>query len=123
LLTTLHAGGAEEVPARLEAMALAAPGAVLDVVRRLIAGGIGAVVHVERGPAGRRVAALAELVAGDDGQPRALPLRSAGLALGLHATGRVPGWAHRLDPAALVAFEPAAAHGRVRVLCPRRPGR
>jgi Type II/IV secretion system protein len=123
LLTTLHAGGAEEVPARLEAMALAAPGAALDVVRRLIAGGIGAVVHLERGPAGRRVAALAELVAGDDGQPRALPLRSAGPALGLHATGRVPGWAHRLDPAALVAFEPAAGHGRVRVLCPRQPGR
>jgi hypothetical protein len=34
LLTTLHAGGPEEVPARLEAMALAAPGAGLDVVRR-----------------------------------------------------------------------------------------
>jgi pilus assembly protein CpaF len=120
LLTTLHAGGPEEVPARLEAMALAAPGAALDVVRRLIAGGIGAVVHLERGPAGRRVAALAELVAGDDGQPRVLPLRSGGPALGLHATGRVPGWADRLDPAALGAFEPAAAHGRVRVLCPRR---
>jgi pilus assembly protein CpaF len=120
LLTTLHAGGPEEVPARLEAMALAAPGASLDVVRRLIAGGIGAVVHLERGPAGRRVAALAELVAGDDAQPRVLPLRSGGPALGLHATGRVPGWADRLDPAALGAFEPAAAHGRVRVLCPRR---
>ncbi len=121
LLTTLHAGGPEEVPARLEAMALAAPGAALDVVRRLIAGGIGAVVHLERGPVGRRrVAALAELVAGDDGQPRVLPLRSGGPALGLHATGRVPGWADRLDPAALGAFEPAAAHGRVRVLCPRR---
>jgi pilus assembly protein CpaF len=123
LLTTLHAGGPEEVPARLEAMALAAPGAALDVVRRLIAGGIGAVVHLERGPAGRRVAAVAELVAGDDGQPRAVPLRSAGPALGLHATGRVPGWADRLDPAALRAFEPAAAQGRVRVLCPRRSGR
>jgi pilus assembly protein CpaF len=120
LLTTLHAGGPEEVPARLEAMALAAPGAPLDVVRRLIAGGIGAVVHLERGPVGRRVAALAELVAGDDGQPRVLPLRSGGPTLGLHATGRVPGWADRLDPAALGAFEPAAAHGRVRVLCPRR---
>ena len=35
LMTTLHAGGPEEVPARLEAMALSAPGARLDVVRRL----------------------------------------------------------------------------------------
>jgi hypothetical protein len=35
LMTTLHAGSPEEVPARLEAMALAAPGAGLDVVRRL----------------------------------------------------------------------------------------
>ena len=51
LMTTLHAGGPEEVPARLEAMALAAPGAGLDVVRRLV-GGIRAVVHLERTPAG-----------------------------------------------------------------------
>jgi pilus assembly protein CpaF len=63
LLTTLHAGGPHEVPARLEAMALASPGAVIDVVRRLIAGGIQAVVHLERGPLGRRVAAVAELAA------------------------------------------------------------
>jgi hypothetical protein len=42
-------------------MALSAPGAVIDVVRRLIAGGIQAVVHLERGPLGRRVVAVAEL--------------------------------------------------------------
>ena len=63
LLTTLHAGGPEEVPARLEAMALAAPGARLDVVRRLVGGGIDAVVHLERAPTGRptrRVTVVAE---------------------------------------------------------------
>jgi hypothetical protein len=107
LLTTLHAGSPAEVPARLEAMALTAPGAVLGVVRRLIAGGIGAVVHLERGPAGRRVAALAELVAAGAGQAVAVPLRTAGPRPGLCATGRVPCWAERLDPSVLHLFEPA----------------
>jgi pilus assembly protein CpaF len=120
LLTTLHAGSPAEVPARLEAMALSAPGAALGVVRRLIAGGIGAVVHLERGPTGRRVAALAELVADPGGQAEAVPLRTAGPGSGLGATGRVPHWADRLDPSALRAFEPASPAGRVRVLCPRR---
>jgi pilus assembly protein CpaF len=122
LMTTLHAGSPEEVPARLEAMALAAPGARLDVVRRLVAGGIGAVVHLERAPTsrpGRRVAAVAELVTTDDGRPRAIPLRTAGPAPGLSATGHVPHWASRLDPAVLPAFEPTHLAGRVRVLCPR----
>jgi pilus assembly protein CpaF len=119
LLTTLHAGSPAEVPARLEAMALAAPGAVLGVVRRLIAGGIGAVVHLERGPAGRRVAALAELVADGGGQAVAVPLRTAGPRSGLCATGRVPHWSERLDPSVLRLFEPATPAGRVRVLCPR----
>jgi pilus assembly protein CpaF len=120
LLTTLHAGGPAEVPARLEAMALAAPGAALDVVRRLIAGGIGAVVHLERGPSGRRVAALAELVADDGGQAVAVPLRASGPLHGLCATGCVPRWADRLDPSVLHLFESAGPAGRVRVLCPRR---
>jgi pilus assembly protein CpaF len=120
LLTTLHAGSPAEVPARLEAMALAASGAALDVVRRLIGGGIGAVVHLERGPAGRRVAALAELVADDGGQANAVPLRTTGPLPGLCATGRVPRWADRLDPSVLRLFEPASPTGRVRVLCPRR---
>jgi pilus assembly protein CpaF len=119
LLTTLHAGSPEEVPARLEAMALAAPGAALDVVRRLIGGAIGAIVHLERGPSGRRVAALAELVTADNGRAHAVPLRTAGPATGLSATGRVPRWAYRLDPAVLPAFEPTSPPGRVRVLCPR----
>src|SRR5919108_2936292 len=117
LLTTLHAGSPAEVPARLEAMALAAPGAVLGVVRRLIAGGIGAVVHLERGSAGRRVAELAELAADDRGQAVALPARPPRPLPGLCATGRVPRWADRLDPSVLHVFESASPAGRVRVLC------
>ena len=126
LMTTLHAGSPEEVPARLEAMALTAPGAGLEVVRRLVAGGIGAVVHLERTSAGdprRRVAAVAELVTTNDGRSRAIPLRTAGPTAGptagLTATGHVPRWANRLDPAVLPAFEPTDLAGRVRVLCPR----
>jgi pilus assembly protein CpaF len=122
LMTTLHAGSPEEVPARLEAMALAAPGAGLDVVRHLVAGGIGAVVHLERSSAGhpgRRVTAVAELVTTNDGRSQAIPLRTAGPAPGLSATGHVPRWADRLDPSVLPSFEPAQLAGRVRVLCPR----
>jgi pilus assembly protein CpaF len=107
LLTTLHAGGPHEVPARLEAMALSAPGAVIDVVRRLIAGGIQAVVHLERGPHGRRVAAVAELAADGPDRVVARPLRVAGPGPGLWATGHVPAWAAQLVPAASEAFEPA----------------
>jgi pilus assembly protein CpaF len=121
LMTTLHAGGPEEVPARLEAMALAAQGAGLDVVRRLVGGGIGAVVHLERAPTSRpvrRIAVVAELVTTSDGQARAIPLRTAATN-GLSATGHVPHWANRLDPSVLPAFEPTHPAGRVRVLCPR----
>jgi pilus assembly protein CpaF len=105
LLTTLHAGGSDEVPARLEAMALAAPGAVLEVVRRLIAGGLGAVVHLERGPDGRRVTAVAELAPDERGRARAKLLRVAASGRGLVATGHVPTWAERLDPSVRDAFE------------------
>jgi pilus assembly protein CpaF len=118
LLTTVHAGGAEEVPARLEAMALGAPGTALEVVRRLLAGGIGAVVHLERGPAGRRVAAVAELVGGGHGPARTVAVRVAGPGAGLVATGHVPSWADRLDPSALTLFEPGPP-ATVRVLRPR----
>ncbi len=116
LLTTLHAGGPDEVPARLEAMALAAPGAVLEVVRRLIAGGIEAVVHLERGPRGRRVSAVAELAPGDDGRVQAHLIRCAGRQHGLSSTGHVPGWAERLSAAVVELFEPSAAERQVRIL-------
>jgi pilus assembly protein CpaF len=126
LMTTLHAGGPEEVPARLEAMALAAPGAGLDVVRRLVGGGIAAVVHLERTSTGhptRRVTVVAELVATDDGPARAIPLRTATSSTELSATGHVPRWANHLDPRVLPAFEPTDLAGRVRVLSPRSRGR
>jgi pilus assembly protein CpaF len=116
LLTTLHAGGPDEVPARLEAMALAAPGAVLEVVRRLVAGGIEAVVHLERSPSGRRVGALAELAPGDDGRVRAHLVRCAGRQHGLSATGHVPRWAERLGASVLELFEPSDAEHPVRIL-------
>src|SRR5918992_2283316 len=115
LLTTLHAGGPEEVPARLEAMALAAPGAALDVVRRLVRGGIGAVVHLERTLTGRptrRVSVVAELVTTDDGRARAIPLRTATSNTELSATGHVPRWADHLDPVVLPTFEPTHLEGR-----------
>ena len=124
LMTTLHAGGPEEVPARLEAMALSAPGARLDVVRRLVRGGIGAVVHLERTLTGRptrRVSVVAELVTTDDGRARAIPLRAATSNTELSATGHVPSWADHLDPVVLPTFEPTHLAGRVRVLCPRSP--
>jgi pilus assembly protein CpaF len=108
LLTTLHAGGPAEIPARLEAMALAAPGAVLDVVRRLIAGGLGAAVHLERGPEGRRVTAVAELVPDEAGRTHARLVRACFGKAGLSATGHVPTWAHRLDASVADAFDPSA---------------
>ena len=67
----------------------------------------------------RRVAVVAELVTSDDGRAQAIPLRTAGSANGLSATGHVPRWANRLDPSVLLAFEPTHLAGRVRVLCPR----
>lgn len=94
LLTTLHAGGPDEVPSRLEAMAMTAPGAVLQVVRELI-GALHAVVHLERGPSGRRIATVAELRTDGEGRVRALPLRVLDPS-GLVGTGRVPAWAHLL---------------------------
>jgi pilus assembly protein CpaF len=105
LLTTLHAGGPDEIPARLEAMALAAPGAVLEVVRRLIAGGLRAAVHLQRGPDGRRVTAVAELAADQRGRARAKLIRVAADEQQLVATGHVPTWAEHLDPSVHEAFE------------------
>jgi len=122
LMTTLHAGSPEEVPARLEAMALSAPGAGIDIVRRLVGGGIGAVVHLERVSGGRptrRVTVVAELVATNDGPAQAIPLRIASSNTELAATGHVPRWADHLDPRVLPTFEPTQPAGRVRVLCPR----
>jgi hypothetical protein len=103
-------------------MALAVPGARLDVVRRLVGGGIDAVVHLERALTGRptrRVTAVAELAATEDGPAQAIPLRFAISSTELSATGHVPRWADQLDPTVRTAFEPTHLAGQVRVLRPR----
>jgi pilus assembly protein CpaF len=105
LLTTLHAGSPEEVPGRLEAMALMATGAVPAVVRRLV-GAVDAVVQLERSPTGRRLTAIAELRLGPDGQARTVAVRLPAATGGLAATGVVPRWAKRLPATALPLFEP-----------------
>jgi pilus assembly protein CpaF len=105
LLATLHAGSPDEVPGRLEAMALSAPGAVPGVVRRLV-GAVDAVVQLERTVAGRRVTAVAELRTSTDGEMQAVPVRVAVDHGGLVATGVVPHWAVKLPPTALPLFEP-----------------
>jgi pilus assembly protein CpaF len=105
MLTTIHAGSADEVPGRLEAMALSAPGAVLEVVRRLV-GAVQAIVHLERSDHGRRVAAVAALHVDHDGRAVTTPLRVRVTDEQLAATGNVPAWADVLPPAARRHLEP-----------------
>jgi pilus assembly protein CpaF len=116
LMTTLHAGSPDEVPARLEAMALAAPGAGLDVVRRLVGGGIGAVVHLEPRP----------------GRPTRAPGRR-GRRTGHHRRRPLPGHPppHRRSHPRPVRHRPRPPLGqpprprrppRLRASPPRRPG-
>jgi pilus assembly protein CpaF len=114
LLTTLHAGGPGEVAPRLEAMAMSVPGAIPAVVRQLL-GAIQAIVHVERGPAGRRVSTLAELRGARDGF-EAIAIRARGPSGGLDPTGHIPSWAEQLTPMARQLCEPAGPGARVRVL-------
>lgn len=63
---TIHASGPERVPARIEALALAA-GLDRPAVHAQMAAGLDAVVHVERGRGHRRLAAIAELERRADG--------------------------------------------------------
>lgn len=70
---TLHANSAEDVPARLEALALAA-GLGREALHSQLAAGVHAVVHLRREPGGlRRVAEVRVLVRGADGFVRAEP--------------------------------------------------
>jgi pilus assembly protein CpaF len=115
LLTTLHAGGAGEVPARLEAMAMSVPGAVPAVVRQLICA-IQAVVHLERGPAGRRVTTVAELRPGRSGPAEVITVRAPDPSGGLAPTGHVPSWTDRLHPTARPQCAPPGRHAGVTVL-------
>ena len=105
LLTTLHAGSASEVPTRLEAMAMSAPGTIPTVVRQLICA-IQAVVHLERGPAGRRVGAVAELRTGRDGLAEAIAVRVPDPSGGPASSGHFPSWVDRLASAAWLLCGP-----------------
>jgi pilus assembly protein CpaF len=70
---TLHANSASDVPARIEALAMAT-GMPQAAVHSQLASAVDAVVHVERGPAGRRrVVEIAVLVRGSSGLVAAEP--------------------------------------------------
>jgi pilus assembly protein CpaF len=70
---TLHANSAADVPARVEALAMAA-GMTQDAAHSQLASAVDAVVHLTRGPDGRRrVAEVAVLRRGPDGRVHAEP--------------------------------------------------
>jgi len=82
---TLHANSAADVPARLEALAVAA-GLGRDAVHSQLAAGVDAVVHLVRDRGGRRrVAEIRALERGSDGYVRAVPALdfAAGGAVGV----------------------------------------
>jgi pilus assembly protein CpaF len=62
---TIHAGAAERVPARIEALALAA-GLHRGAAHAQMAAGLDAVVHLERRAGRRRVVSIAEMQRGPD---------------------------------------------------------
>lgn len=70
---TIHAGGSDRVPARLEALALAA-GLDRPATHAQIAAGLDAVLHVERIAGVRRVAGIAEIRRSADGLTEAVPV-------------------------------------------------
>jgi pilus assembly protein CpaF len=70
---TVHANSAADVPARIEALAMAT-GMNQQAVHSQLASAVEAVVHLARGPEGnRRVAQIAVLVRGGDGTVSAMP--------------------------------------------------
>lgn len=80
---TVHANGAGEVPARLEALAVAA-GLTRDALHSQLAAAVDLVLHVRRAPSGRRELAEVCVLCRDEvsGLVRAVP------ALGLDVSGR-----------------------------------
>lgn len=84
---TLHANSAADVPARLEALALAA-GLPRAALHAQVAAGVDAVIHVDRRPDGTRaVAEVCVLAAGDDYLVRAIPALRFGNASVQAGTG------------------------------------
>ncbi len=70
---TLHANSAADVPARLEALALAA-GLPREALHAQVAAGLDAVIHVDRVPGGLRVVKeICVLAPGDDHLVRSVP--------------------------------------------------
>jgi len=70
---TVHANSAADVPARIEALAMAA-GMPQPAVHSQLASAVDAVVHLGRGPDGRRrVAEVASVTRADDGRVLAAP--------------------------------------------------
>jgi pilus assembly protein CpaF len=83
---TVHANSPAEVPARLEA--LAALGGLDRVgLHSQLAAAVQAVVHVSRGPDGRRVDEIALLRRDDGGHCRAVPVWQAGSGMASAASG------------------------------------
>lgn len=60
-LSTIHANSPDEALWRLETLALSDGGVAAEAVRRQIGAAIHAVIQVERGPGGRRVAVIEEM--------------------------------------------------------------
>lgn len=63
---TVHANGVEEVPARLEALA-ALGGLPRDAAQAQIHAALSLVIHLTRGPSGRRVSQIGVFTRGEDG--------------------------------------------------------
>lgn len=98
-MSTLHANGVEEVPARFEALAALA-GLSRRATHAQLRQALRAVVHVERGSGGRRVASVGVVVP-DPGEPGLVAVETA-LARGPHGVEvRGAAWAR------LVAVVPA----------------
>ncbi len=74
---TVHANSPAEVPARLEALA-ALGGMDRDALHSQLAAAVRAIVHVSRGPAGRRVSEIALLRRDGAGRCGAVPVWRAG---------------------------------------------
>ncbi|WP_116248004.1 TadA family conjugal transfer-associated ATPase [Nocardiopsis sp. FIRDI 009] len=70
--SSLHANGAEDVPARVEALGCAA-GLTRDAVHSQLAATRALVIHLVRGARGRRLAEVRVLHRGSEGLVRALP--------------------------------------------------
>lgn len=70
---TIHANSAQDVPARVEALALAA-GLGRDAVHSQLASAVQAVLHLARGPSGRRLVEVGMPVRGEDGLVRVEPV-------------------------------------------------